>query len=213
MGASMFATARVLAAASIRAKEPSVSAAALRQALFLRFYGGEFGPEARERIIARLGRSDAAPVGPPTRIRVDWDDLEMALTADPARWSHYLNRRTGEVEMVPVDRLDDEETWPTEDEIDARLDAGHLIPIEPLGSSVEYGWMAEFAATVANRRLRNRLEVALASRGAFRRFKTALLDDPAERDRWFASRDGRLRAAALEWLAVQGIEIAPPEPP
>jgi hypothetical protein len=60
MGASMFATARALAVAAIRANEPSVSATAMRQALFLRFYGGDFGPEAPERIAARLGRDDAA---------------------------------------------------------------------------------------------------------------------------------------------------------
>ena len=70
---------------------------------------------------------------------MNWADLETALTAHPAQWTHYLDRRTGEVQMVPVDRLDDEGVWPSEDEIDAGLDAGHLIPIEPVGASVEYG--------------------------------------------------------------------------
>ena len=146
---------------------------------------------------------------------MNWDDLEMALTADPAAWSYYLDRRSGEVQMVPVDRLDDEGTWPSGDEIDAGLDAGHLIPIEPLGSSVKYGWMAEFAASVADARLRDRLEVALAGRGAFRRFKNALLDALDERTRWFAFRDVRLHEAAREWLAEHGIEPTaspPPEP-
>jgi hypothetical protein len=213
MAGSMFATARALAVASIRAKDPSVSASALRQALFLRFYGGDFSPEERERIVTWLGRDAAASRGSTRSVPVNWDDLEMALTADPVQWSHYLDRRTGEVQMVPVDRLDDEDTWLSEDEIDAGLDAGHLVPIEPLGSSVEYGWMAEFTATVGNARLRDRLEVALDGRGAFRRFKNVLLDDLAERDRWFAFRDARLRAAAREWLAEQGIEptTVPPE--
>jgi hypothetical protein len=44
MGCSMFATARTLVIASVRAKEPSASPAAVRRALFLRFYGGDFGP-------------------------------------------------------------------------------------------------------------------------------------------------------------------------
>jgi len=215
MGGSMLATARALVVASIRAREPSVSPAALRRALFLRFYGGDFSPEERERIAAWLGRGEAAPAGSTRRVPVNWDDLEMALTANPAEWSHYLDRRTGEVRMVPIDRLDDEGIWPSGDEIDAGLDAGHLIPIEPIGSSVEYGWMAEFAASVADARLRDRLEVALDGRGAFRRFKNALLDAPDERERWFAFRDARLRAAAREWLAEQGIEPAttPPRGP
>ena len=60
MGASMFATARALAVASIRARDPSVSVAALRRLLFLQFYGGDFSPEKRERIAAWLGRDPAA---------------------------------------------------------------------------------------------------------------------------------------------------------
>jgi ATP/maltotriose-dependent transcriptional regulator MalT len=66
--------------------------------------------------------------------------------------------------------------------------------------------MAEFAETVGDARLRDRLEVALDGHGAFRRFKNVLLDFLAERERWFAFRDARLRAAAREWLAEQGID-------
>lgn len=205
MGGSMLATARALVVASIRAREPSVSEAALRRALFLRLYGGDFSPEERERIAAWLGRGEAAPQGSTRRVPVNWDDLEMALTANPAERTGYLDVRSGEVQMVPIDRLDDDDIWPSEDELDAGLDAGHLIPIEPLGSSVEYGWMAEFTATLGDARLRDRLEVALDGRGAFRRFKNVLLDHPGERERWFAFRDERLRGAAREWLAEQNI--------
>jgi hypothetical protein len=138
---------------------------------------------------------------------VSWDDLEMALTGNPGSWTYYLDVRTGEVQMVPVDRLEvGGGDWPSEDDIDDGLDAGHLIPVEPLESWVEYGWMAEFTATVGDARLRDRLEVALDGRGAFRRFKNVLLGAPEERERWFALRDARLRAAARDWLAEQGIE-------
>lgn len=59
MGFSMFATARALVAASVREKEPSASPAVLRRALFLRFYGADFGTEDREKIAAWLGRGTA----------------------------------------------------------------------------------------------------------------------------------------------------------
>jgi hypothetical protein len=139
-------------------------------------------------------------------LAVDWEDLGMALTTNPAEQSCYLDTRTGELLMVPVDRLGDDDGWPSGDEIDAGLDAGHLLAIAPLGSSVEHGWMAEFAAAVGDTRLRELLELALSGRGAFRRFKHVLLDFPAERTRWFAVRDERLHAAARDWLAEQGIE-------
>lgn len=75
-------------------------------------------------------------------LAVDWEDLGMALATNPAARSGHLDTRTGEVLLVPVDRLGDDDGWPSGDEIDAGLDAGHLLAIEPLGSPVEHGWMA-----------------------------------------------------------------------
>ena len=215
MGCSMSATARALARASVLAQDPHASSAAVRRVLFLRFYGHEFDAAERERIMDWLDRAETPPQphGSPRRVPVNWDDLEMALTTNPAEWTCYLDARSGEVQMVRLDGLGEDEDGPSEEEIDAALGAGHLIRVEPLGSRVEYGWMAAFVATVDDARLRDRLEVALDGRGAFRRFKNVLLYFPAERERWFAFRGERLRAAAREWLAEQGIEptTVPPD--
>ncbi|MET0849869.1 MAG: hypothetical protein ABW020_01965 [Candidatus Rokuibacteriota bacterium] len=54
MGASMSATARALVRASILAGRPDASEAELRQAVFLRFYGEDFSPPERARILAWL---------------------------------------------------------------------------------------------------------------------------------------------------------------
>ncbi len=56
MGCSMHATAQALVRASVLERDPATSPAALRQALFLRFYGGDFDADSRARILARLGR-------------------------------------------------------------------------------------------------------------------------------------------------------------
>ncbi len=56
MGCSMHATAQSLARASVLAGDPLVSPAAVRRALFLRFYGREFGAETRQKILAALER-------------------------------------------------------------------------------------------------------------------------------------------------------------
>ncbi len=206
MGCSMGATARALVRASVLAQDPHASPAAVRCAVFLRFYGQEFDEAQREKIMASLDRNETTPQESPRRVPVNWADLEMALTANDGEWTCYLDVRSGEVQMVPVDRLGDDDDWPSEEDLDDALAAGHLIHVEPLGSRVEYGWMAEFTETVGDARLRDRLEVALDGRGAFRRFKNVLLDSPVERERWFAFRDELLRAAAREWLAEQGIE-------
>ncbi len=54
MGCSMHAAARALVRASVLEREPRASPAAVRRALFLRFYGHEFDAVARERILAAL---------------------------------------------------------------------------------------------------------------------------------------------------------------
>jgi squalene cyclase len=65
MGGSMHATARALVRASVLAGNPLASAADLRRALFLRFYGPEFDAESRDRIVTWLGRDAPAPRGAP----------------------------------------------------------------------------------------------------------------------------------------------------
>lgn len=136
------------------------------------------------------------------RLSIDSDDLEMALTWRSDEGGHYLDLATGEV-VTWTGHEDDELS---EDEIDVGLAAGRLLAIEPLPSSVEYGWMQEFAVSVADPSLQKLLEVALDGSGAFRRFKGVLADHPAERERWFAFRGERLREAMREWLEENEIE-------
>jgi hypothetical protein len=69
MGCSMHAAARALVIASL----PEKDAASVSQALFLRFYGHEFGPEQRKRILAALrkaaedsGKSNSSKSDPAT---------------------------------------------------------------------------------------------------------------------------------------------------
>ena len=59
MACSMFDTAKALASASIRERDPNISQAGLRQALFLRFYGHEFSPAQREQILTAISRAAA----------------------------------------------------------------------------------------------------------------------------------------------------------
>ena len=54
MGCSMHATAHALVKASVLAKDPHASLAALRRALFLRFYVNDFDLESREKILHAL---------------------------------------------------------------------------------------------------------------------------------------------------------------
>jgi hypothetical protein len=197
MGCSMHAAARRLVLASILEREPDASPASQRRALFLRFYGHEFDGAARARILTALDRGPA--MGARRRVSIDWDGLELALTLGIEEGRSYLDVRTGEIRLA--DDL-------TAEEADAGLADRTLIAVEPLPSSVEYGWMAEFANAVRDVRLRRALQEALGGGRPFRRFKDALAGRPGERERWFAFHDGRLRDYLREWLAAKGIEPA-----
>ncbi|HEY1233186.1 MAG TPA: UPF0158 family protein, partial [Candidatus Binatia bacterium] len=119
------------------------------------------------------------------RVPIDWDDLELALTMHSDEQHCCLNLRTGKIELV-VNSFTGDDVGLSEEEVETGFAEGYLIPVEPISSRVEYGWMAEFAETVADRRLRERLDLALDGRGAFHRFKVALANYPAERARWLA---------------------------
>ena len=68
MGCSMHSTAQALVRASVLEQDPLASPAALRRALFLRFYGSEFDADTREKILLaqqRVAAGGACRVGAP----------------------------------------------------------------------------------------------------------------------------------------------------
>ena len=69
--------------------------------------------------------------------------------------------------------------------------------------------MEDFVGYVRDARARSLLERSIVGRGAFRRFKDALMQYPALRRSWFAFHDARGERRAIEWLIEH--EIIGPE--
>jgi Uncharacterised protein family (UPF0158) len=91
----------------------------------------------------------------------------------------------------------------------AAIDNGfgtRFVEIPTIESSDAYRDMENFIETVEDAGLRDRLWRAIDGRGAFRRFKEVLSEDPAECDRWYAFKSARERDRALDWLESEGIE-------
>jgi Uncharacterised protein family (UPF0158) len=119
---------------------------------------------------------------------VDLADLAFALE-DHSRDHHWwFDPASGDVEP----RF---EGWLGEDG-----PGGRLIPVEALPSSVGYADMRDFVERVRDPRAHHLLERAVSGRGAFRRFKDALLDYPELRRAWFVFHDIRGERRAIEWL-------------
>lgn len=148
------------------------------------------------------------------RVPIDWDELEIAMTWNSDEWHAYLDIRTGQVHrsrsQAFVDEGEDDEL--SAEELEDGLADGVLLPIDPIPSSDEYRWMEAFAGSVTDVTLRRLLEIALGGRGAFRRFKSALADYPADRERWFRFKDERVREAMRAWLADNNLEPATDPP-
>ncbi|HEU4974383.1 MAG TPA: UPF0158 family protein [Baekduia sp.] len=116
-------------------------------------------------------------------------DLALALEDHAEGHAWWLDMDTGEV--VP---------YFAGAALDAEGPSGHLVPIEPLPVEVGYGDMEDFVGFVRDVRARDLLERAITGRGAFRRFKDALLQYPELRQAWFAFHDARGERRAIEWL-------------
>ncbi len=132
-------------------------------------------------------------------ITVDLSDLATALE-DHSGLAWYLDTKTGDVLPVSDDADDDLLPVPREE----LVESDRFTFIEPLES--RFGWeeMRDFAERVEDRRLRALLEVVLAGKGAFSRFKAVLADYPEARARWFAEHDQRMEEQAGVWLQRQG---------
>jgi hypothetical protein len=122
--------------------------------------------------------------------RVDLADLALALEDHSAGHSWWLDPETGQVSPVFGDSLVPEH----------EPSVPGAIKIDPLPTPVGYGDMEEFVSQVRDPRVRDQLQRAISGRGAFRRFKDALLDHPGLRRAWFAFHDARGERRAVEWL-------------
>ena len=135
-------------------------------------------------------------------IRIDTDELMMALEDNSGMAEWYLDRKTGEVQCVSDALLGEED-----EELSARTEAEpeRYVFIDPIPSSAGFETMADFVETVPDAAARRALERALAGRKPFRAFKDALLDYPAERENWFRFKDAAFRKHAEAWLADNGV--------
>lgn len=138
------------------------------------------------------------------RVAVSWSDLELAFTWRMEEGGHYLDLETAEV--VTVTATEDDELG--QEEIDAGIQEGRFLWIDPIESSVQFRWMEEFVDTLRSERLRERLVEALRGRQPFRRFKEELIEAPAQRERWFLFQRDRVREAIRDWMEENGLEMA-----
>jgi len=175
-------------------REPAASCAAL-----LRERSNSGDEELAHQLEAMLGSRPAPMLRP---LAVDLEELSSMLEGDPARGIGRLDLESGESWPPETEEVWGEEFGENEDLHDAT--SQRWLWVECLGSRDGYVDMEDFIGMVANLRRREMLEVAIAGRGAFRRFKDVLARWPGELERWHLFSDERGRGRARAWLAREG---------
>jgi len=154
------------------------------------------------------------------KLKIDLSMVEDAMEdVDRGYAEYYLNTETGQVIMITgeIARYAEEELKDNLPEwmLDAIKIAKEVlvenpesyigIPSKPTYES--YNLMVEFAESVPDEQLREKLSIALDGKGAFRLFKMVLNDYQFYREKWFQFKEQRLKTEILDWLKSIGIEV------
>lgn len=131
------------------------------------------------------------------RISIDVDDLLEAMTCAPD-WEAHLNLATGEVHYGPLGFEEEAE--------DEQPPNATIVDIARVEGRREHRLMAEFADEVDEEDVREQLEIALAGRGAFGRFRQVMARHPDLGARWKRRREEWLLGEARAWLESLGVD-------
>jgi hypothetical protein len=146
-------------------------------------------------------------VAPFRKLPVDLDDLCIALETAAGEMSWYLDGHTGNTILVTAEYDPVEQEGPSLDEIEA--DPSRYLPIPAADNREALRDMESFIQGLADARLKESLELALAAPKPFRRFKSVLAYVPEQRRQWLEFKSERTELRALEWLKLQAIEPVP----
>jgi hypothetical protein len=145
-------------------------------------------------------------------------DLVDALDVQSGEYTYFVDRDSGEVELVSKDLLrdaeesgDDEEApdlpaWQMREwELAKRIvSTGRFQHLPSKFDVHEWAIMEEFSLAVGSDRIREDLLNAIHGAGAFRHFKYVLRQRRIE-PAWFKFRAEALRQIAIDWCEENGI--------
>src|SRR6185295_16573702 len=143
------------------------------------------------------------------------DDVIDALDAAGEGFTHYLDRRTGEVIMVTDEEMEAAEEdelsseypdWQREAILRAReiLKSENFVELPNQFDIHEYEIMEEFCLAYDERHAGENLRRLIKGSGAFRRFKNAIESIGADKA-WYQFRRTVIEKIAAEWLEEQQI--------
>jgi len=118
-----------------------------------------------------------------------------------------------DIEYIEFDEEPEIPDW-MEDEVELALEIllnedGRYVRIPERKSHVAYKSMADFIETIKDPAIKEELSKVLDGKGAFSRFKSALIKFPKERKRWHGYNAKAMKTEIIEWLRSIGVEPIP----
>lgn len=136
-------------------------------------------------------------------IRIDIEELIVALESQYDSGESYLDKETGQLVLIS-DYMDYKCVDYTPDQVEEN--PGRYLYIEPMKSGSGWDIMDDFTQSiVTDREVQEALERALNGKKPFRSFKDTLLDFPEIRKQWFTYHNERMEKIARDWLEENDI--------
>ena len=139
----------------------------------------------------------------PNNRQIDTDQVKIGLDDNSPEIYYWLNLKTGEVEIIVEDALDEEG-----EEFEEIYSNKDLVEIPKLESWQKYNWMEDFAEQVVKDKdkiIYEKLLIALDGKGAFSRFKNVLHQDEDLLQGWYDWQDQCLEQEMQQWF--EGLEV------
>jgi hypothetical protein len=142
-------------------------------------------------------------------VPVDLDELSALLEASLGEDGGRIDLESGEVwHASTIEYFAEEEPGQAPD----LEDRERWLYVGPERSGEGYRDMQDFIDRIDNPDRADRLGIAIAGRGAFRRFKDTISRWPDDQERWYRFSDERRRGRARRWLSFAGYRVAPKGP-
>ncbi len=135
---------------------------------------------------------------------IDMPDVCIALSGEGGSLKWFLDTETGNTLLLNAEYDPHQNDGIAADEVERRPERFKRIPESKPSEMV--GDMQAYAAQLADQRLKESLELALAAPHPERRFRAALGWLPEELAKWHAFRQGQLEARARAWLMGLGLK-------
>ena len=138
------------------------------------------------------------------RIKIDADELMMAMEDHGGFLSYYLDNETGEILL----ESEDSELLGEVDGLAQGLEEepDRYVAIEALSSRDGYRIMEDFVDSLPEGEERQILQQALSWKKPFSNFKSAIADMGPLREQWFKHRDRRMQQEMQDWFAYHELD-------